>query len=1648
MSRHLFLALVLAASPCARAGAPAGEPLDATRFSATVSALTRTPHRLAGTLEGIAAGNFIERELRQAKGEVFIQRFSFPQQEARECFIEFAGKKLPLLPLSANGLQASVTPAGGIEGPLVNLGNGGDADIDGRDLRGAVAIARFGSRGALERAFRLGARAIVFLGEESDERSCLQDKRSYASVDLPRFYLPLETAQREGLLAAPRGRVVSRVEWVKRTGRNLFLWIPGTAPAFHKEKGEYMILSAPYDSEGIIPWQAPSPGAAANCAALLEIARRYAAAPPRRSVLIAFFDNHANFLEGGRQFYAAFRRSFPVLIKDPLPVRKRFVAEERETLRQLTDLLKVPDPFHGSGRFSERGFEMLRDAARSRHGDCQLALINLRLEQERQRKAGRPADPSFEREIASLLARRQEFLVAREAVRDRRLPPESSRAGFEQVRREVLERLGARLGELDEVETSLNDALALTGRLGGNHPVMHASLRFTGGNPRWLTVPPQTHNYEKLFSDLTAVATKALADSGRSSGVIWPTEKQERNWWNWTTVEESDLASAFDIPCMILATALDRAPQAYMPRPTVDAVWLEGIRQQANESLQVLDLLANEAWASVPNRLATVGHRSILLDDYQWDARTATPEGHMVKGYTFGQNAPNRPESRVLVHIIPNDLRLLQSQVVVGAFSSENMAQQKDYYTWTDSNGCFPWMGVHPSLASRGLLEAAKFDADGLIESITVANPKGGSGSVSTGWEKAGFYNTRAQSDGYVILPMFHSQSGRLIGRTLPFGEGFRPSAFGLLNGLTDSVYKRFHLRYDPLVGVGTFQVEKPLGIKVLYQDPLNQENVALLINCPPGATKGIGYEPGNGQPPGPRPPTRDLRSDAAPDFVHLNETRLNRLRQRNIILNALESLHARATRSLDQARAAAASLRHADAEILSGMATALERRVYHPVIATTNDLVVAVTFLLVLAIPFSLGIQSLLLATYNVYRKIAAFALVFAATFLILYFVHPAFAFAATPMIIILAFVVMVMSGGVIWIIGNKFVYEVNKMQGLATAAHALRRGAVGNLGAALSLAISTMRRRPARTVLTTATVLLLTFTILSFVSVQTEDGVNRRPVGVADPCTRLLVHRKVWRSMDRNVLSETQRLVGPRGDVRGRFWLTEEIDLDMSTKGYSANLRMAIPVMTPGGAQAQANALLSLDARELELLPALRDCLSGRVEDFAAGKGIYLSPSIAAQLLVRAGDTVRLRGYPFAVLGTFDPAKISAVRDIDGARVLPVNFIATQQAMRFASKGSAGGGAEAAGDTQSDLEDALARLEPQALEAVNPENVILVPPQWEAALGMSLKCLNIYPSTGADLEKLATDLALVNETGAYLNQGGETTLFSYGKKYGVSGAADVLIPLLLGGLIIFSTMLGSVIDREKEITTFSALGLAPKTIAALFFVEAGVYAVIGGFGGYLLSQVVTRVLEVLATYGLFRSPEMNYSSSTAIYTIFLVMATVMVSTIYPALQAARKATADTRRTWRPPHPEGDTCRFEFPFTISKHDIGGILCFIREHFATHADRTVGRFAVDKVRVFLEEEHGMPGLRATIWLQPFDQGISQDFTLVARPSDIEEVCGIHVELTRRSGPPTAWERAYRVFLGDMRLQFLLWRTLPDETRNLYLAEADTLHASP
>jgi hypothetical protein len=278
-------------------------------------------------------------------------------------------------------------------------------------------------------------------------------------------------------------------------------------------------------------------------------------------------------------------------------------------------------------------------------------------------------------------------------------------------------------------------------------------------------------------------------------------------------------------------------------------------------------------------------------------------------------------------------------------------------------------------------------------------------------------------------------------------------------------------------------------------------------------------------------------------------------------------------------------------------------------------------------------------------------------------------------------------------------------------------------------------------------------------------------------------------------------------------------------------------------------------------------------------------------------------------------------------------------------------------------------------------------------------------------------------------------------------SGFSDVVVPLMLGGLIIFSSLMGSIVDREREIFTYSALGLSPPSVGALFFAESAVYSVVGGMGGYLFSQVVAKILVILGALGWFRPPAMNFSSLSSVMTILIVMAVVMLSTIFPALKAGRAANPGVARKWKMPLPDGDHLTFVFPFTVSEPDFKGIISFIREHFENHADATLGSFAAREVQLFrqtLASGQESLGIRADISLAPFDLGIFQHFRMYSKEFEIKGIEEVVVEMTRIGGTRGSWIRATRGFAAELRQQFLLWRALPIETVEHYRRQTEEL----
>lgn len=743
------------------------------------------------------------------------------------------------------------------------------------------------------------------------------------------------------------------------------------------------------------------------------------------------------------------------------------------------------------------------------------------------------------------------------------------------------------------------------------------------------------------------------------------------------------------------------------------------------------------------------------------------------------------------------------------------------------------------------------------------------------------------------------------------------------------------------------------------------------------------------------------MTARSATDLWRLNDERIRILRKKNILDPSLAELHGRAEDILLEARAETSPSRR---EALYAAGFWASQPVYTKTRDVLDDLVFAVLILLGLSVPFAFALERVAVGATTVYRQIGWFVGFFALTFVALYLTHPAFAIANTPVIIFLGFAIVVMAALVIRILLRRFEQELKALKGLSAVVHVADVSRASTFMAAMYMGISTMRRRPLRTALTAATIVLLTFTILCFAAFTTRSGIVTVFAAPKPAYSGVGLHDVNWRPLAPDLPGVIAGRWGDQAAVYPRLWISPK----------AVNEPGILLTRADGTKPVILNGALGLAPTELRERPDLAALMA-----LDGDRTVLITEAVARSLQVKEGDTILVRGEALRVGRLLDAVALAAARDMDGSTLLPADFT------DVSAREPQGGG-----------QDEIGALNAAQWTALPADSVVVMPAVTARRLGARLYGLLLYPHDGAQAVGIAEDLARMVPMPVAATRADGVYLHVLGTVLAASGVNDLLFPILLGGLVIFGTMLGSVSDREREIYTFSALGLAPRHVATLFFAESIVYSLLGGMGGYLLAQGTLRVMSLLADLGWATPPDMNMSSTNTIVTILLVMVTVLISSIYPAIKASRSANPGLMRAWKPPAAKGDVIDIVFPFTVSEYDITGVVSFLKEHFDNFSDTGLGQFMATGCAL-TRDENKMLGLRSQVALAPFDLGVSQAFELRSAPSGIKGIDEVNIKLKRVSGQPDDWQRLNKVFLDDLRRQFLIWRSLPRQTMETY-----------
>lgn len=1584
----------------------ASGPVRAGQFLADAEALLQYPHRLSGTPELKAAADHIEKRLREiGLDEVIVQEFPVVRNETVQCEVILpGGTRLELIPARPNGIIPPTTPPEGLTGEMVDVGDGSDDQLNRARIRDRIVLMDYNAGMQWLKAFRLGAKAIIFV-ENGDAHA---DHHHYARANgnLPRFYYK---GLREDLSSVGTVTIQSRVTWARATGRNVIGFLKGTEPTFELGREEVIVLAAPLDSFGEFPALTPAARNAVNCAGLLQLAEKMKKDRPRRNIVFLFVDNQARSHGGAVAFYWALEQKET---DATTAARLQSTRDEAAFLQQMAEVIARPDPLRNqSGETGRQLLRRLRDRARDESLDVRGQLVLLREQLDLGTKRGEldgDAARALEIRIESTKGEFDAWNDVRRALN--RLNAQS----FEDLARQqekvdaviaaVREEIDARRQELVRDEQMLKTSAQLAGLMGDSWIALHASLILGDTSPRWGVVIGGDSEIRSVNFDEPGLygrvqqsflrAYNTMAASPNPATLFEPASvdgslTQPRLLWAAPAlIHSGEVAGRYGIYNIVLGTMHETLSREGTPSDTIDQINLPQVQAKIDEIARVLTAVGNEDGSlSTVDAVADqrgLSLRRVIAADYQYihpRFRASEAAGALVMGRHSGSSIPNQRLPDVVIQVTRN------APWNKGYWPYGNPVKAPGFdqfdVVMSDQNGSYA-IGALPREDStpQPVGFAALFDEHGRV--IQVSDRK----SRENIAKRMNLIRVRGAT---MMLPprMWPNDTIFLDAR----GNG-RLSA--------DSSERAYAETADGLAVI--YAEDKVDAVKMFEPNSviaLNNGGMTGEVTWRDSLGAGISLDDNW--------LTIPTASMGAWDLWRLNESRLALLRAKDILNSSLEELHGRVRDLLDEADTTDQPVR-AEALAASGLLASMP--IYEMIRTSMDDLVTAVLVLLALCIPFAFALERLLIGSTLIYKQVSWFVAFFIATFMLLYVSHPAFAIAQTPIIIFLGFAVVSLSALVIFIIMQKFEVELKAMQGMTSTVHASDISRFNTVMAAMSMGISTMRRRPLRTALTAITICLLTFTILCFASFDTQRGIIKFFTSPSPGYTGVLLHQPNWGTYNPEFVELLKGRWEKDSSMAVRYWLCPEFKGDPDF--VAAHADGSNPVMVKG--------MLGIPENELNYRADFVQLL-GITNAAMIHTHVFMTEAVAELLKVGPGAEVIVKGQRLIVGPLISASAFGAMRDMDNSSIIPVDYAQME-------------GTQAA--TEQTPEDML--TDQGTWPNLPTDSVVITSDRNTLRAGGKPTVVTFYTADAQKASVMAEDLArMLDKRPVLATRLDGVYRHIQGTVVAASGVGDLLFPILLGGLVIFGTMLGSVADREKEIYTFSALGLAPPHVASLFFSEALVYSVIGGMGGYLIAQGTMKMLTVLAAYGLLQVPEMNYSSTNAIVTILIVMATVLISAIYPAVKASKSANPGLLRSWRPPKPKDDVYDIVFPFTVSEYDLTGVVSFLREHFNNFSDTGLGSFMARNPRL-VNYEDGSLGLTSSLALAPFDLGVTQDFELRSAPSEIKGIDEVKIRLTRKSGQPEDWVRLNKQLFDDLRTQFLLWRSLPRETMEEYRQE--------
>jgi len=1595
-----------------------------------------------------------------------------------------------IYPFWPAGPRLNTTPAEGIQGNLIYVGKATLDDFPAESLRGQIAAIEMTNGENWRNALAFGARAILFLGSQSETHWDMRSHEMVIPLNVPRFYLP------DGELAhflrskkVTAGHILSKGRWREVAGHNIYALVPsrnGDIP----RKAAVIVVQA--DSMCMVPELAAGADAAVDTALALNLMKRFVDHPPDRPVLFAFIDGFALNMKGIRYMLGALAA----------PGKQR--AEQAEKFESLLETYRAhagmaaelqddPQAVYRVHQYPDL-YQYVKDEASGKVLAIEDPLAVLRAQLYAADKPGAEGRRQIEQNISELRSRRTDYGVARKqllegagdllkgklfswtklwqpkkggaaddglvSIDDRvvELAEQLWLGAQERIYGQVedVEQIAKEYGRRNQLRSEISDALNLG-------PEAEIPISFIVGidlSDAGIVVGPNTSGRminEKLgkqAEDFFKWLKKADWDqigAALPSGTLHALASEP-----WQTTEESSF--------VVGETAMMTSQVAGYGLPHMSWATLDAYRAKVDTPQ---DRPGNIAW----NRLAPQIHLTAGVIPRLCADITFKPEldmiprsGSTVEGRIVAQSPRDPtvrfPQEGYLASLFmgqANGDGTYDSQWVL--YGRAGVRRQEFAFTgWDGRFYAHDWPNVTHLSGSFDLagetktvyfgtvsLQGHKLSEDGSI--VGALNMKITVGDINLSrwivWESG------APLVGEVFackeMSAFHLYDPRFL---LEIG------GTTVVDAIRDDVPKRMNIGMHD--GIMSGLMPHDVRWQVVQRIGMTTNRLLLLNLRQDGDDSSLSIRDASGGFAMDQALLRHPAHQATRDMYLVNDRRLADYRRAGIISEPIDREHNR-TKSL-LARADEAS-RMDDGGALfyaAAGAQANEVRSYRSIRELGDDVVRAVIMLLLLLMPFSFATERLLFASTHPYRQIPLTLMVFTLMTALLWSFHPAFRITRMPVVIIMAFGIISLALVVMSVVYFKFKASAEQM----ILEHAESSGAstskAGLMATAIYLGLANMRKRRLRTGLTGATVVLITFALLCFTSTTTYIGEKEEAYQTdsAIPYTGVLVRRpSQWQIPRRaelyvdNIVRHMGIDADPETDIAARYWWSVNLR-DHRWQPFAIHVRSS-----EAGRQASVAAGLGLEGNENRftridrILPNWsRFAELERAFPTTQRGGCYLADYVAEKLDAKPGDTMVIGGWSMELVGTYDAKQLEQVTDLDSRSLLPAEVIDPhivgvtdpENALQDIYSQFVESGGDLAGGYQ--------------VRRIAAGEIVILPASLLRRFGKT---------SNATLRTIAVRTESIESARAVAAQIGQRTVFPtyFGSaEDGVRLLAFVpLLPqvarslwilMILAGLIIFNTMMSSIAERKGEIYIHTSMGLAPLHIGVLFMAEGFAYGLMGAIFGYIGGQAMAAALGHLGWLG---GLSLNYSGTHAVFTMLMVLCITIVSSVIPAYLAGRMAVPSSKMQWAVPEPVDGLIYSKLPFTVTDKTANGTILFLHDYFDAHREAILGGFIVHQLALIPTKANNTSEsanslsvmmLQARVSLAPYDMGVRQDVEIAVLHTETPEVLEIEIRLKHVGGQEKHWVRLNRTFLKSLRRQLLGWRNLRPRRILRYVADGE------